>query len=68
MNSTGYSGRGFATVSESHGLPKNDREVRTLKIEAALMEFSRFLHNLDFILRAVRPAGYDFVFATIHAS
>ena len=30
-NSTGYSGRGFATVSERHGLPKNDREVRTLK-------------------------------------
>jgi hypothetical protein len=27
----GYSGRGFATVSKRHGLPKNDREVRTLK-------------------------------------
>ena len=26
------SGRGFETVSESHGLPKNDREVRTLKL------------------------------------
>ena len=27
-NSTGSSGRGFETVSESHGLPKNDRVVQ----------------------------------------